>query len=436
MEPLVQIINNLAGIDIGDETIFVAAEEDEKVIRTFLTFTNDFISCIDYLKCLGIKSVVMEATGIYWISFCEMLESHNIRVNVINGGHARNLPGRKSDAEDCQWIRTLYSYGLLRNCFIPDEKIRIMRSYVRLREDHLKMGAQHIQHMQKALIQMNIRLTNAISHINGVSGIKIIKAIIGGERDPEKLVLLCDKSILLNKKEIVIESLIGNYRTEHLFALKQALQGWEFYQQQANECAQKIDEILCTIEKKTLQNITVPKKISRKTNVYPIQDFRKKVICLTGGKDVISMVGMSESTVLEIISEIGTDLSKWQTSKHFTSWLGLAPHTNQSGKTKKKIKIKYTNRAGQKFRLAAMGISASKNSALQGFYHRIKSKKGGQVANKATARKLATMFYNIMTKSVEYVEMGIEKYNEQYHQRQIKYLEKKATELGFSITPV
>lgn len=248
MEQFVKIIENIAGIDIGDETIAVAVDEQE--VKTFFTFTSDLMSCVNYLKSKSIKYVVMEATGVYWISFYEMLESNDIIVNVINGGHAKNLPGRKSDAKDCQWIRTLYSYGLLRNCFIPEEKIRVLRSYVRLREDHIKMGSQHIQHMQKALIQMNIRLNNAISHINGVSGIRIIKAIIEGERDPEKLVLLCDRSILLNKKDKVIESLRGNYRNEHLFALKQALQGWEFYQHQANECSQKIDEILCAIKKK------------------------------------------------------------------------------------------------------------------------------------------------------------------------------------------
>jgi len=428
-----QIINqNCAGIDIGNDKIFVAT--DDGVVKNFSTFTLEYEACITYLQSKAVSSVVMEATGIYRITFFEMLEEKGFTVYVVNGAHAKNLPGRKSDVMDCEWLRQLHSYGLLRSSFIPDKEIRVLRQYVRLREDHIRMGAQHIQHMQKALIQMNVRLTSVITHITGVSGLRIIRAILAGERNPEKLVNLCDNSILKLKRQDVINSLQGNYREEHVFALRQAVECWEMYQKQIDACDKQIDAIIQTFGKNPPDNLpNTPKKKTRKSNPYHIEGMSAKVMQMIGGKDLISVVGLNEASVLEIISEVGTDLSKWPTAKHFVTWMGLSPRKHQSGKGSKRVRAKFTNRAGEIFRLCARGIGRSKNTALRGFYHRIKAKKGAPVANKATARKLAVLFYDIMTKGVDYVEMGLQEYQEMYKAHQLKYLAKKARELGLEL---
>ena len=290
MEDLVKIKGDAAGIDVGSEKIFIATTASEEVVN-YNTFTESYREAIKYLKDKEIKSIVMEATGVYWIAFYEMLDSEGFEVYVVNGKHAKNVPGRKTDVLDCQWLRTLHSYGLLRASFIPAQEIRTLRSYVRLRDDNISMGSQHILHMQKALELMNIKLTNVISHITGLSGLRILKAIIGGQTDPWKLLELCDKSIKDKKEKEVLESLKGNYRQEHIFLLKQAVEGWEFYQGRINKCDKEIEKLLkeMTKDKKNIQS-KGPSKHNNSPNRMQIESLHTLILKLTDEKDTEKLV--------------------------------------------------------------------------------------------------------------------------------------------------
>jgi len=431
---LKKVFPKSAGIDIGSEKIFIGIEEKE--VKSFNTFTDGYLKAIEYLQENNISTVAMEATGVYWFSLYDFLEESGIDVFLVNGRDVKNVPGRKSDVADCQWIQQLHSFGLLRSCFIPDDITRQLRTYTRLRQDHLSLAAQHIQHMQKAFILMNIKLHNVISQINGVSGMRIIKAIISGNHNPVELASLCEESILKKKKELVIASLKGNFREEHLFSLKQAVDAYEFYQKQIQDCDNKIQELLETInqDKTTPPNITKAKPVRH--NEPKIDKLHEHLMKLTGGKDPSQITGLSDKALMELISETGTDLSKWKTEKHFTSWLCLSPSKHQSGKSNKKRKKKGSTKAGQIFRNAAYSITNSKYSALTAFHHRIKAKKGSLIAIKATARKLAVLYYRVMTVGIDFVEQGLIAYQQKFKEQQIKRLQKQAKQLGLQlITP-
>ena len=428
---LKKVFPKSAGIDIGSEKIFIGIEEKE--VKSFNTFTDGYLKAIEYLQENNISTVAMEATGVYWFSLYDFLEESGIDVFLVNGRDVKNVPGRKSDVADCQWIQQLHSFGLLRSCFIPDDITRQLRTYTRLRQDHLSLAAQHIQHMQKAFILMNIKLHNVISQINGVSGMRIIKAIISGNHNPVELASLCEESILKKKKELVIASLKGNFREEHLFSLKQAVDAYEFYQKQIQDCDIKIQELLETINqhKTTQPNITKAKRVRH--NEPKIDKLHEHLMKLTGGKDPSQITGLSDKALLELISETGTDLSKWKTEKHFTSWLCLSPSKHQSGKSNKKRKKKGNTKAGQIFRNAAYSITNSKYSALTAFHHRIKAKKGSLVAIKATARKLAVLYYRVMIEGIDFVEKGLIAYQQNFKEQQIKRLQKQAKHLGLQL---
>ena len=432
MTKLQKIYPNSAGIDIGTEKIFIAIEDKE--VKQFSTFTDEYIKVINYFKENNITHVAMEATGIYWFALYDMIEQSGIRVSLVNPREVKNVPGRKSDVADCQWIQQLYSFGLLRECFVPEESIRQLRTYTRLRNDHISLASQHIQHMQKALDSMNIKLHNVISKINGVSGMRILKAIIKGERNPEILVKLCEDSILKTKRSLVIASLKGNFRDDYIFCLKQAVKSYEFYQQQILECDKQIELLLnkMTKDKPLPDNITPPKRIRH--NPPQIDKLHEKLMQLTDGKDPSQITGLTDKTLMEAIAATGLDLkSHWKTEKYYVSWLGLSPSKHQSGKSNKKRKRKCNTQAGQIFREAAQSIANSKHSALAGFYRRIKAKKGGLIANKATARKIAVIYYNIMTKGFDYVEQGLIKYQNNFKEQQIKRLKKQANYLGLQL---
>lgn len=424
-----------AGIDIGSENIFIGIEEHDVV--SFATFTDEYLKAIAFLQEHHITSVAMEATGVYWIALFDMLEAAGISVCLVNGRQVKNLPGRKSDVADCQWLQQLHAYGLLRPCFIPDDTIRQLRIYTRLRTDHLSMASSHIQHMQKAFDLMNIKLHNVISQLHGVSGMRIVNAILEGERNPETLAELCEASILKHKRALVIASLKGHYKAEHLFALRQGKQAYEFYQRQIGECDLQIQSLLTQVtdDLPTPPHITPPKPIRH--NAPKIDDLHLKLMKLTEGNDPSRITGLTDKTLLEIIAETGLDLAAtWKTEKHFTSWLALAPSMHQSGKSNKKRKLKKTSRAGQIFREAALSIANSKHSALSGFYKRIKAKKGFKVALKATARKIAVLYYNLMTKGYDFVEQGIINYQQRFKEQQLVRLHKQAKTFGLQLTPV
>ncbi len=426
---------NCAGIDIGSEKIFIGVENKEVV--NFGTFTDDYLRAISFLKEHNIVHVVMEATGVYWITLYSMLEEAGFKVRLVNGREVKNLPGRKSDVADCQWLRQLHTYGLLKASYVPDDKIRELRTYRRLRSDHIQMASTHIKHMQKALELMNIKLHNVISKINGVSGMRIINAILAGERSPELLAEFCENSILKNKREKVIASLKGNYKEEYLFLLKQAKEAYEFYQIQIEECDKQIEKLLNEMTKDLPKpdKITLPKPIRH--NKPKIDDLHTKLMILTEGKDPSRITGLTDKLLLELISETGINLKEtWPTDKHFTSWLKLAPGKHQSGKVNKKRRLKAHTRAGQIFMEAALSIANSKYTALSGFYRRIKAKKGFKVALKATARKIAVLYYNIMTEGIDYVEEGLEKYQERFIKQRLSRLKKQAKYFGLELVPI
>lgn len=429
-----KINHSAAGIDIGSSEIFIGLEN--KPVISFPTFTENYIQAIEYLVENKITTVAMEATGVYWFALYEMIEQAGIDVYLVNGRAMRNVPGRKSDVQDCQWLQELHSYGLLRRCFIPDDITRQLRTYTRLRKDHLSLATQHIQHMQKAFDSMNIKLHNVISQINGLSGLRIVKAIIDGEHNPEKLAVLCEKSILKKKKDLVISSLKGNFRDDYIFALSQAVEAYEFYLQKALECDKKIEELLNLITKDKVDppNIKKPKPIRH--NKPQIDNLHLLLMKLTDGKDPSQVTGLTDKTLLELIAETGTDLSKWPTEKHFTSWLCLAPGKYQSGKKNKNRNKKGHTKAGQIFRNAAFALSKSKHTAIGAFYHRIKAKKGPLIAIKATARKIAVVYYNVMTKGIEFVEKGIIAYQQKVKEQRLKYISKQAKQLGYNLSPM
>ncbi len=424
-----------AAIDIGQEQIFIACAGDEKV-RSFGTFSGDLQKAADYLKSCGVVKVAMEATGVYWIPIHDLLESEKFEVTVFNGAFARNMPGRKSDVLDCQWHAMLHSHALLTPCFIPPEDIRQLRCFHRLRDDHVGIAGSHIQHMQKALDLMNVRIHTVICQLQGVSGLRVVRAILAGERDPAVLAEFCDMQILKNKKQEVIKSLQGHWQAHHLFALKQALEGYEFCHSQAAACDREIAQLLKRInqDKPPVSPAPGVKVKTVRHNAPKISDLHGQLITMTGGRDATVLPGISPLGFMKLLGEIGTDLSKWKTVKHFTAWLGLAPGSHQSGKKRRRVKRKKTP-GGQIFREAALSIAKSKNLALGAFQRRIKARKGAPIAMTATARKLAEMYYWLMTKGVAYVEQGVEAYETQYREQTIRFLKKTAAKFGLSLTP-
>ncbi|MBU0561507.1 MAG: IS110 family transposase [Bacteroidetes bacterium] len=433
-ENLNVIKKHAAGIDIGSRRIFIGIAN--KQVVSFDTFTISFQKAVEYLKENKITSVAMESTGVYWTTLYDMLNDAGFEVYLVKSNSIKNVPGRKTDVLDCQWIQQLHSYGLLRSSFIPPSDIRVLRSYTTLRRKNIQLASDHIRRAQKALDLMNIKLHFAISEIHGASGMRILKAILTGEHDPHKLVELCDKQILKTKRETVINSLIGNYREEHLFALKQAIDGYEYYQTKILECDKEIEKLLESLTKDmpVPKNIKKPKPIRR--NKPNIKNLHPMLMKLTAGNDPSQITGLTDSTLLEIISRVGVDMSFWNTSKHFTSWLGLAPNMHDSGNKKKNKKVKNKSSAGQIFRIAAHSLTNSKHNAFGAFYKRIRAKKGKLFAMKATARKLAVTYYNIMTKGIDYVEEGITLYQQKVKEQRVKYLQKQARYFGYSISQI
>jgi transposase len=420
-----------AGIDIGSRKVFVSIEGDE--VRSFFTFTEDFEKLRQYLVDHSIETVAMEATGIYWGILYEMLEEAGIDVWLVDGVQTKQVPGRKTDVKDCQWIQQLHSYGLLNRCFVADSDIKELRVYQRLREDHIRSASMHINHMHKALIEMNIRLPEVLDQVHGASGLAIIKAILNGERDKEKLLALCDKRIIKNKGIEVLKSLNGRYTKSGLFALKQALESYQFYQNQIKQCDLMLEEVIKRMGRgKPDQRNTAPRKPIRH-HKPEIDELGQEMLKIFDGKDATSLSGITDYTWMQLLSETGTNLSKWETEKHFTSWLGLAPGQHYSGKMRRNRRKKGRPKAGQIFRNIAQSLLTSKKIALGAFGRRLRSRKGSPIAIKAVARKLAVWYWRIMVKGVEFVENGIKKYEEQLLAQKQKSLTRLAKELKMEV---
>jgi transposase len=431
-----------AGIDIGSKSHFVSVPGcHENPVREFSTFTADLHKLINWLKECNIKHVIMESTGVYWIPLFELLESAGFDVKLVNARHVKNVSAHKTDVLDCQWLQQLGTFGLIKGAFRPADAILPLRAYLRHRDMLIKSAATHIQHMQKALTQMNLHLHNVISDITGVTGMAIIRNIVAGVTDPKTLAALRDGRCH-NPEEVIEASLVGNYRKEHLFSLQQALELYDFYNQKINECdrqiqsaAQKI-EVKCDPEKINQMKQTSRTKKQKKLqkHEYPF-DLSSELIRMTG-VDLTQIPSIGASTALIIISEIGLDMSRWKTAKHFASWLGLCPGNKVSGGKRLSGKSKpCANRVAIALRIAANTLYNS-NCAFGAYLRRMKMRLGSPKAITALAHKLSKLIYMMLKYGKEYVEKGIEFYEEMYRKRREASLKKKAKELGYALVPV
>lgn len=422
-----KIREKAAGIDIGSKKVFIAIEGQE--VRSFYTFTEDFEKLRDYLFENDIKTVAMEATGVYWSILYEMIEEAGIDVWLVDGRQTKQVPGRKTDVKDCQWIQQLHSYGLLNRCFVAESDIKELRAYQRLREDHIRSASMHINHMQKALTEMNIRLTEVLDQIHGVSGLAIIEAILKGERDKEKLLKLCHTKIIKNKKDEVIKALNGRYTKSGLFALRQAFESYCFYQNQIEQCDQMLSEALQKNSKGKPDQKSDARRKPIRHNKPDIDNLGSMMLKIFDGRDATTLSGITDYSWLQLLSETGSDLTRWPTEKHYTSWLGLAPGQHNSGKMKKNRRKSGKPKAGQIFRQIAQSLLTSKRIALGAFGRRLRSRKGSQIAIKSIARKLAVLYWRIMVKGMAFVEEGIKKYDVQLLQQKQRSLNRLAKEL-------
>lgn len=435
--PMEKLRANAAGIDIGSKKIFLSVETEPVI--SFETFTEDFHKARDYLLSKGIETVAMEATGVYWVILYEVLENSGLDVWLVDGRQTKQVPGRKTDVKDCQWIQQLHSYGLLNRCFVPDEQVKQIRAYQRMREDHIRSASMHINHMQKALTEMNIRLKEVLSQIHGASGMAIIKSILNGERDPHKLLALCHKSVREKKASLILKALEGHYTEAGLFGLQQGYQGYLFYQQQIAQCDKKMQQAMEDLNKYH-QDDTTQTEIKSTKDRKPIRHNKPQIDYLGGhllkiftGKDATDLPGITDYTWLQLYAETGSDLLRWSSEKHFTSWLGLAPGQHESGKKKKTRNKKYRPKAGQIFRQIAQSLIESKKIALGAFGRRLKAKRGPGIAIKATARKLAVLYWRLMVKGLYYTEKGIKDYEEKISMQREKWLTKTAKDMGYQL---
>ena len=431
-----QINVNAAGIDIGAQKHYVAVpkgrDPEGHDVRNFETFTADLNELANWLKKCNIDTVAMESTGIYWIPLFEILEQKGFEVRLVNPRSIKHAPGRKSDVVDCQWIQQLHAYGLLISAFRPDDQINVLRVYHRQRTMLVGHASTHIQHMQKALEQMNLKLTNVVSDITGGTGMKIIRGILSGERNPKKLSKyrhpLCKKS----EKEIA-KSLHGNWRDEHLFSLQQAVALYDFYQTQIEACDQQIKrQLSCFEDRSEGSELPPPASKFKRSSKKLTFDAREHLYRMTG-VDLTQIVGLNTPTVLSIISEIGLDMSRWPTSKHFASWLGLSPGSKISGGKNFSSKTKPSaNRAAHTFRLAAYSLHRSQSS-IGSFLRRKKAQLGAPKAITATAHKIARIFYEMLKTRTEYKDLGEDYYQNRYKKRMLRNLKHKAKMLGFEL---
>lgn len=423
-----------AGIDIGASSHFVAVppDRDDQPVREFPSFNEDLEGLADWLATCDVDTVAMESTGVYWIPLFELLESKGFTVYLVNARHVKNVPGRKSDVLDCQWLQQLMSFGLLRGAFRPQGDVCALRCVARQRAMLLRYQARHIQHMQKALAQMSIQLAQVISDVAGETGQKIIRAILAGERDGATLAKLRNVRIRASEADIA-KALQGNWREEHLFALKQAVALYDAYAGQLADCDRQLETMLDALA----QHDGEPGKAKRrsKSKNAPRFDLRSQLFKLCG-VDLTRIDGIDVTTAFTVLAEVGADLSRFKDAKHFASWLGLCPGTKITGGKVLSGKTKRTdNRAAQALRLAAVSLRSSQ-SALGAYYRRLCARMDKPRAVTACAHKLAHLVYALLTKGEEYVDQGQDHYEERYRQRVVKSLTKRAEQLGFQLVPV
>jgi transposase len=424
-----------AGIDVGSGEHYVAIPPhlDAEPVRRFDCFTADLEALADWLQQHGIETVAVQSTGVYWIPLADILAQRGIQVTVVNARDTKNMPGRKTDVQECQWLLKLHVYGLLKNSFRPEEQTLVMRTLWRQRQQHIADASRTIQHMQKALTQMNVQLANVISDISGWTGQAILGAILKGERDPRKMAELRDARVKASPAEIA-KSLEGNWREELLFVLKQEFEMYQTYQHKIQECDREIERQFQTRPQKAdpEELPELPRNKRPHGNVPENFDLRDEMYRTTG-VDLVGIDGLNVLTAQTLLAECGSDMSRWETEGHFVSWLNLAPRNKISGgKVIGRDKRKVINRAGQALRTAATTLLRS-NSYLGAQYRRFRTQLGAPKAIKAMAGKLARILYRLLKFGQTYVDRGTEFYETRYRQLQINILTKKAATLGLQL---
>ena len=432
--PLPSLHADAAGIDIGAtfHVVAVPPGRTEESVRSFGSFTGELHALGDWLQELGITTVAMESTGVYWIPVFELLEARGLEVLLVNARDVKNVPGRKTDVNDAQWLQQLHEHGLLRGSFRPRDQVVRLRAFLRHRERLIEYAASHIQHMQKALMQMNVQLHHVVTDITGVTGMKIIRAIVDGAREPKALAQYRDRRCKASL-ETIEKALTGNYRPEHVFALRQALELYEFHQAKVAECDVEVEAVLKTLnESRATPEKPMPTVRHAAGRNEPGFDVRGAMYTLLGA-DLTQIHGFGAYTVLRLIAECGDDMRKWPTAKHFTSWLSLAPGNKISGGRLLSSKTRRSsNRAAALLRIAAVNIGRTQ-TALGAFYRRLAARTGKAKAVTATARKLAVLFYNALRHGLDYVDPGASYYEDRYRQRVVHNLERRAKQMGYAL---
>jgi len=435
---LEQVNLNAAGIDVGGASHFVAVPADRgpTPVRSFPSFTADLHRLADWLQACGIDTVAMESTGIYWLPLYEILEERGIEVLLVNAHHVKTVPGRKTDVLDCQWLQQLHTFGLLRGSFRPAQEARTLRAYMRQRDTLVRYAAQHVQHAEKALVLMNLQLRNVITDVVGATGMAILRDIVAGKTDPHELAKHRDYRCHASEEEIA-RSLTGNYRPEHVFALKQALDLYDRYQQSIAECDEHVEHLLRELAALTpapARPAPAPRTKKNPRRNEPAFDIRGPLYDLTG-VDITQIPAIGPYTALRVISEIGTDMSRWPSAKHFASWATLSPGSKISGGKVLDARTKpFKNRLAMILRIAATSLRNTQ-TALGAFYRRIAFRRGAAKAVTAVARKLAVYIYTSLRQRSPHSDPGADYYEIRYRARALHGLQRKAADFGYLLVP-
>ena len=433
---LEQVNLNAAGIDVGATEHWVAlpAGRGERSVEKFGAFTEDLYQLATHLEYYGIETVAMESTGVYWIPLFEILEERGFEVLLVDPHRLKSVPGRKTDVVDCQWIQQLHTFGLLSAAFRPEDEICVLRSYLRQRSMLVSYASYHIQHMQKALTQMNLKLQHVVSDITGATGMRIIRAILAGQWVPEELAKLRDPRCR-KSEETIAKALVGNWRDEHLFELQQAVELFDVYHQKLAQCDEKIEAHLKSFQDLSDGKTLTPRKARSKAGRTGLSFDAREHLFRMCGVDLTAIDGLETHSVLKILSEIGTNMNRWPSVKHFASWLGVCPGSKISGGKKLSSRSKpCANRAAAALRFAASGLHNSK-SYLGAFLRRKKAQLGAPKAITATAHKLARLIYSMLRYGTAYVDRGQDYYERTYRQRALANLRRNAKRFGFELTP-
>lgn len=431
--PLRIVHPDAGGIDIGSRKHYVAvpADRDTEAVRCFGCLTPDLHGMARWLKACRVTTVAIESTGVYWIPVMQVLEEYGLEVYLVDARQAKNLPGRKTDVKDCQWLQQLHSHGLLSRAFRPADAICVLRSYWRHRKELVEMASMQVQWMHKSLEQMNLQLHKVLSDITGVTGMKILKAILDGQRDAVVLAQM-KHPLVQSSEDTLAQALTGDWRVEHLFTLRQAVELYEVYQQKIEACDQEIERYMQSLDVRGDAKDLPSRRGGTRRKNQPHFDLRRRLYELTG-TDLTSIDGIDAMTAQTVVSESGIDMSRFATEKHYSSWLGLCPnHQITGGKVRRRRTRKVRNRAAQALRVAAQSLHKSK-TALGAYYRRMRSRLGPAKAITATAHKLAVLIYRMLKYGMTYVDQGQQAYEEQYRERTLQMLKKRVKQMGYAM---